>query len=108
MCIRIIENGYLLFPAGKPGVDSPYNLSQLPDKRTTGGNNLFPVFYQLFIPNVQCWFLFRFKGQFLKETVPLQENPVILNQRMDVELIQLTQFHINKTAPLRGTILYDV
>ena len=69
--------------------------------------DLTSVRYQLHIPDSQSFLQIRIHIHIFEKLVTLIDNFVVMIEIVEIEIVQLAQFHIYKSSPLRGTIFND-
>ena len=69
--------------------------------------DLTSVGYQLHIPDSQSFLQIRIHIHIFEKLVTLIDNFVVMIEIVEIEIVQLAQFHIYKSSPLRGTIFND-
>ena len=68
-------------------MDLADDLIELSDKFLPEPDDFFPVLYQLHIPHIQCFLVFRMEEELFQQLVALQQDPVVRHQRVNVKLI---------------------
>ena len=98
-----------LFPAsGDIMMDLCHDPVELFDEILPCSDKLRSVACKLSIIDLQKAFRVLYRFHFLKQLVFLSQDLVVGTQIMYVNLIQLTELHIHKPAPVRRSVFYDM